>query len=695
MRFLSPGFLFALLAIAIPIIIHLFNFRKFRKVYFSNVRFLKSVQIQTSSRQHLKDRLILTSRILALTFLVFAFARPYIPNPEQNGSFQQEVVSIFIDNSYSMEAVNKEGTLMDEAKRRAKEIASAYSLNDKFQLLTNDFEGRYQRLLNYEEFQSAVEEVKISSANRDLNQIIRRQEDVFTKEPNSRKTIYIISDFQENILSSAPVEADSSVTVRLVRLKSNPQPNISVDSVWFTSKIHKPGDSEQMIVKLRNNSDQEAANIPIRISINKQQKALGSLSIEPRATSNDTLSFSGLKAGWQEGEIEITDFPVVFDDKFYFSFNVQQSLSLLIINGGAESDYLNSVYRSDVFFTRTNIGIGNISYSELNKYPIIILNEAFEISEGLIQQLKGYINGGGSLMIFPDLDGNRESFAKLLQSLGTDLPGEIVTVETRVSSINLQHPVFKGVFENIPRQLDLPVAKKYLRYHARNNTSRQSILEFPNRVTFFNEYRLGRGKIYLSAVPLNAESSNFARHSVFVPIMYQTALLSLQDQNLFHKLNRDLVIELPKLTLNSNQTLKLKLDKFEAIPDLRQDENMSQLYIADQVRNTGNYQLLKNDSLLSILSFNDAGPESDLSYASDRTIKAGFSNQEIELLNPEPGSMQGTVKSINQGTSLWKICIIFSLLFLAAEILLIRFYKQSQTKAVKFEKSLNSVGHHP
>lgn len=684
MRFLSPGFLFALLAVAIPIIIHLFNFRKFKKVYFSNVRFLKLVQIQTSSRQHLKDRLILASRILALAFLVFAFARPYIPNPEQKNAYQEQVVSIFIDNSFSMEAVNKEGTLLDEAKRRAKEIASAYSLNDKFQLLTHDFEGRFQRLLNYDEFQTAVDEVKISSANRDLSQIIRRQEDVFTKEPNSKKTVYIVSDFQENILPKAPVQSDTSVTVRLVKVKSNSQPNISIDSIWFASAIHKPGDSEQMIVKLRNNSDEEAENVPVRIMINKQQKAIGSLSIEPRATSTDTLSFSGLKAGWQEGEIEITDFPVVFDDRFYFSFNVQQSIPLLIINGGGENDYLNSVYRSDVFFKVSNVNAGNINYSGLNNYPILVLNEVAAIGDGLIQQLKGFVTKGGSLMIFPELESSQEGLKKLLQALGTDSPAEIITAETKVTSINLQHPIFTGVFENIPQKLDLPVARKYLRYSSQNNTTKQSILEFPGRVTFFSEYRLGRGKIYLSAVPLNAENSNFARHSVFVPVMYQTALLSLQDQNLFHKLNRDQVIELPKLTLNSNQTLKLKRDKFEAIPDLRQNENASQLYIADQIRQIGNYKLLKNDSLIAVISFNDAGAESDLSYASDRVIKSKFPGQKIDLITPPPGSMQSRVKSINQGTSLWKLCIILSLLFLAAEILLIRFYKKTQTKAVQF-----------
>lgn len=682
MRFLSPGFLFALLTIAIPVIIHLFNFRRSKKVYFSNVRFLKFVELQTSSRQHLKDRMILLARILALTFLVFAFARPYIPNPSEENAFQQQVISIYIDNSYSMETLSKEGTLLDEAKRRAKEIASAYNLNDKFQLLTNDFEGRYQRLLNPDEFHNAVDEVKISPVNRKLDQILSRQQDVFLKEPNSRKTIYIISDFQQNILPASSVNMDKNIDLRLVRLKANPQPNISVDSIWFASAIHKPGDAEKVVVKLRNNSDQVAENIPVRVIINKQQKAIGSLTIQPRASSADTLSFSGLKGGWQEGEVQITDFPVIFDDNFYFSFNVQQYLPLLLINGSSENEYLNFVYRSDPFFRVTNLPAGNINFSELSKYPLIILNEVGQISPGLTQQLRFYISRGGSIMIFPDLGGDLDPLRKLLQSVGADVPMEIVSSESRVSSINLQHPVFKGVFEHIPQKLDLPAVKKYIRYSSKTNTSRQNLLELPGNTVFFSEYRLGRGKIYLSAVPLDAESSNFARHSVFVPIMYQAALLSLQDQNLFYKLNREQMIELPKITLNANQTLKLKKDKFEAIPDLRQHENLSQLYVADQIRQTGNYQLFKNDSLLAVLSFNDGGDESNLSYASNKDLTAKFADQKIDFINPDPASMQNAVKSINKGTPLWKLCLILALIFLAAEILLIRFYKKSYTKPV-------------
>src|SRR3569833_2901983 len=176
MHFLYPAFLFALAALAIPVIIHLFNFRRYQKVYFSNVQFLKEVQEQQASRRNLKERLILASRLLALLFLVLAFARPFIPGKNVANAGKQQVVSVFVDNSYSMQALNREGSLLDEAKRRAKEISSAYSINDRYQLITQDFEGKHQRLLSRDEFNDAVDAVKISPENRRLQQIICRQE---------------------------------------------------------------------------------------------------------------------------------------------------------------------------------------------------------------------------------------------------------------------------------------------------------------------------------------------------------------------------------------------------------------------------------------------------------------------------------------------------------------------------------------
>ena len=71
-----------------------------------------------------------------------------------------------------------------------------------------------------------------------------------------------------------------------------------------------------------------------------------------------------------------------------------------------------------------------------------------------------------------------------------------------------------------------------------------------------------------------------------------------------------------------------------------------------------------------------------MSYATAGQIRAKFAGQKIDLIDPQPGSMQNAVKSINQGISLWKLCLVLALMFLAAEVLLIRFYKSTYTKPV-------------
>ncbi|MBC8052256.1 MAG: BatA domain-containing protein [Sphingobacteriaceae bacterium] len=681
MRFLFPGFLFALLFIAIPVIIHLFNFRKFKKVYFSNVSFLKEIQHQTSSSRNLKNLLLLIARILTIIFLVFAFARPYIPEREDSGNqYEQNAVSIYIDNSYSMETLNKEGSLLDEAKRRAREIASAYSINNKYQLLTNDFEGKHQRLLSYEDFIKAVDDVKISSLNKNLQQIISRQQDVFASEPNTEKAVYVISDFQRNFLPVKDLEIDSAIALRFVRLEANELANISVDSVWFVSPVHRTNETEKLVVQLKNNSDKRAENIPIKVLIDGKPKALGSLNVEARNTSKDTLSFSGLNPGWKRGEVAITDYPVVFDDNFFFSFNVRQRMPVLSIFEQAENPYINALYKAESFFNYQAVSSGSIDYSRLAEHPLIILTATENTSAGLATQLKTYVQNGGSLMIFPSTEPSFSGLSTLTQTLGTEVPQAILSQETKVTSINLQHPIFKGVFSQLPNKLDLPVAKKAIRYSNSSRSSRQSILQFADGRGFFSHYSVGKGKVYLSAVALSEESGNFVRHSVFVPLMYQAAFLSLRDNRLFYTLGKDQFLEMNKITLSANQTLKLKKGNFEAIPDMRSSDKGTRLFISDQIKEKGLYQLLKGDSILSVFAFNDNRLESDLSYLTKSDLKSKIPNGKVDIFNPGKGSIQNAIKAVNNGLQLWKLCLILALVFLAIEILLARFYKAKESK---------------
>ncbi len=675
MRFLFPGFLFALIAVLIPVIIHLFNFRKFTKVYFSNLSFLKQIEQQSSSPRRIKRRLLLAARILTLAFLVFAFAQPYIPARKEAGSkTSRQIISIYIDNSYSMEVLNKEGNLLDEAKRRAKEIASVYNLNDRYQLLTNDFEGRHQYLLSYEDFLSALDDVKISGVRRSLQQVIDRQQDLLSGNPGPEKTICLISDFQKNTLPPGALKVDTGISCRLISLKAEPQPNISVDSVWFTSPVHKRGDTEHLVVRLKNNSDAMAENVPVKITVDNQQKALGSLSIAPRMVRQDTLSFSGLEEGWKRGVVTITDYPITFDDRFFFSFYVRNSMSLLVINMEEQNPYLRAVYGAEPFFNIKNYDSGNINYSEIFNYPLIVLNGTKGLQAGLAQQLKIYAGNGGSLMVFPSLGRGIDELQILTKILGTDIPEAEDNGISKVTSVNFQHPLFKGVFEKVPRHVDLPVAKKYIRYSRLNRVNRNMLMELPGGRTFLSQYAIGKGHVYLSAVSLDEESGNLVRHSFFVPLMYQSAFLSLHDRPLSYIIGEDTYLEINKTILSPNQSLKLKNPQTEIIPDLRQTESGTMLFIADQIREQGHYSLVKGDSLLAVIAFNDNRKESDLSYASEKELLKHFPENRTELFDPGKGPLKNTIKAINYGVQLWKLCLILALIFLAAEILLLKFY---------------------
>jgi hypothetical protein len=186
-RFLNPQFLFALSLISIPIIIHLFNLRRFKRVLFTNVKFLQELKEETTRLSKIKHLLVLASRILAITFLVLAFAQPIIPLANNSISKAEKVVSVYIDNSFSMDAITKEGSLLEVAKKKAREITLAFSPSTRFQILTDDFEAVHQRLLSRDEMLIEIDRVKSSPLSKPFSEVILRQQEALSQEPNKSK----------------------------------------------------------------------------------------------------------------------------------------------------------------------------------------------------------------------------------------------------------------------------------------------------------------------------------------------------------------------------------------------------------------------------------------------------------------------------------------------------------------------------
>ena len=671
MNFLYPGFLFFLLAVAIPILIHLFNFRKFKQVYFSNVQFLKAAKDQQAAVSKLRDLLILLCRILVIIFLVLAFAQPYFPGHNGTTAASGNLVNIYIDNSYSMEAVNREGSLLDEAKRKAKGLAKQYSLNDRFQLTTNDFEGRHQRLVAYEELLKLIDEIKISPVQRSLQQVINRQQ---TVDPGNRNLSgFILSDFQKSFAGKQPIVTKKDRNLSLIRIQANTLPNIVADSIWSLSPVHKPGEQEQFVVQLHNYGEQPGKGISVKLMVNNQQRAAARIDVPAGKAVKDTLSFSGLSPGWQKATLSIKDYPIVFDDELKFTFKVGSGLKVLQINGDPAERYIRSLFKADQYFQLTEMAESNIAYSSFSAYDLIVLSGLKSPSSGLSQQIKSYVQNGGSVVIFPDLNNDIAVFSSFLRQLSLPQVSSAGKDTVTVSKIDLQNSLFTNVFEELPVRVDLPKINRYYNYVKRNTSSREDLMELPGGQPFFSSYTLGSGRIYLSATSLQPEDSNLPQHPIFVPLLYKIAFSSVQQQPLYYTLGRNNLLTTSQLTVTPGQSLRLIAKAQEVIPEVRQVPGKTLLYIADQVKYPGFYDLLKAGELVTSYAFNENRAESDMHYASDQDLKR-LAGQNLTVINSRTAAAVPAVE--NNRTDLWKLCLVLCAVFLAVEALLIRFFNK-------------------
>lgn len=683
MHFIYPGFLFALFTLAIPIIIHLFNFRRFKKIYFTNVRFLKEIRQDTQSHSRLKNLLILISRLLAVAFLVFAFAQPYIPITNKKAEAGTRRVSIFVDNSFSMDAMGKNGSLLETAKKKAREIALAYDQADQFQILTASFEARHQRLVSREEFLLLIDEIKPASSVRTLSEVVQRQQDAISHgDVKTTRNAYIISDFQKSI--SDEMNQDTSIQYFFVRTEASRLNNIYIDTCFLSTPFIQLNTPNELVVVIRNKGNADSENIPLKFSINGVQKSLASIAVPKESSRETRLSFTISEPGWQKAELTLTDFPVTFDDKFYFSFNVRRNLEILCINGKEKSIPLNSVFGNDDYFNLKNQPAGQVDYSAFRSSQLIILHEVPTFSSGMIHELDEYTRNGGTIFIIPAEDIDYASYNELMNALGMDPYREKSQAADKVVSIEQKSELFAEVFErgkSLPENLDLPVVNRYYIFGRNTRSNSQSVMRMQNGSAFLASGTAGKGSVYALASPLQNDASGFPRHALFVPVFIRAALQGTSEIKppLVIGNDNDFLIEDTLVSNDNVFHLTNPEIKFDFIPESRMLNSNTVISVHDQVTVAGNYELFSGEKLISAVSFNYDRKESDLEVLSNDELKeianrSGISN--LNLIDDEGGDLTHKITQLNEGKRLWKYCVIAALIFLAIEILLIRYFNR-------------------
>ncbi len=673
MKFAHPDFLYALFALAIPVLIHLFNFRRFKTVYFTNVRFLRELQEQTKRQSQLKHYLVLLSRLLTVAYLVFAFAGPYRADEAQS-SGTQSFVSLYIDNSFSMDGQSSEGRLLDVAKQRAVEVVESYGSTDRFQILTNDFEGRHQRWITQEAAVNELEQIELSPQVRPLEQVYRRQADM--RSEMDRDGVFEpiwFSDFQRSGNEFSTWQPDSSFPVRWVRFEPEIEQNLYIDSVSFDRPLRQPDQNEVLRVWVRFAGAEARTDIPLRLLLNGQQKALSTFSVEPGERKEVVLSYLNGGPGFYRGEVQLEDYPITFDDRFFFQYEVREQVSVLELHEDVYSASPLTLLFQRSEFRYDRVSVQAVDYARLGRYDLVVLNNPKNLSTGLAGELNRFMEAGGTVALFA---GPNSSGLELLGDLGL---GAALKDSVKLNKIEYRHPLFADVFEAQPERMDFPQVFEYR--PAVIAPQAQILMEMENGLPYLYRLPKENGQLFVFVTDLQNASGNFPRHALFPPTLYNLAYLSVPEPAPYYSLGREELVELKGVadaSESGDDPFRLEGEALSAIPAQRIQRGTLLLETAESVEDAGWYQLNRQVSTYALLAFNYDRRESDPAVWTSEELENAtldWPENARQQYVGERSQLAGMLQKDSLGRSFWKLCILLTLLFVLIEVLLLKFWK--------------------
>lgn len=690
MEFLYPNILYGLFAVAIPILVHLFNFRRYRKVYFSNVRMLQNIHKKTKKQSELKHLIILLARILTIIAIVLAFAQPIIPNKQSDvGKQEHQYVSIYLDNSFSMTHIGENGTLLNEAQNMALSILDSYQNNDYFHLITNDMFGIHHRWFNKMEMTQNIMNVQAVHLQQSLSDILQREAMLRDQDrlvsTDNKAVLYLLSDFQKTFEFSPKMAADTNLMVRMIPLQNNPVSNISIDSLWFEYPVQLPNTISVVHIKVSNSGNEKQTSIPLRLFVNDEQKSVISIDLEAHKSKVFELSFTNKKTGNFLGRVELDDYPIIFDDQLFFTFRVRDLFKVSMISQEKPNSYLNHLFSQDSLVQWTMQSLNDVNYQQLKQQDLIILNEPNTLSSGLQKELNQYLEKGGQVLLIPSGDGVQE-LNQWLNQLMAPLYASVDTVAVRMKRIDKQLTFYDRVFEKQfanqeeNQKIDLPLIKKY--FPVLTNTRSEILLKTQGENTLLSLSKINSGKLFQLAMPLSLEYSQIPEHAIFVAVFYQMIMQTQDKKSLYETIGSGQAIEIvfnEKENQNlSEEVIHVKQGELDWIPEVKRKNKNVFTLINMQWPNDGIFSLEYQKKTIEQLGVNYNRKESDFSIWSNKELMQQIADDKLlnfQILNTSTQQVSSRIIQLDQGISLWKWFVVLAILFIFVETIILRLWK--------------------
>ncbi len=641
MQFKHPEILYFLFLLVIPILVHLFQLRRFKKEYFTNVKLLKELQTQTRKSSKIKKWLLLATRLLLLTCLIIAFAQPYFEN-EKTAKKGNDLI-ILLDNSFSMQAKGPKGELL---KRSVQELLEELPENQTFSLLTNT-EIFWDT--DIKSIQKDLQNLSYSAVPFQLDYLLNQVE---IKKKQVPKDFIIITDALQTESKKATTLTQNH-SVYLIQPQAEYVSNVCLENVEISQVLDQ---FYELKISLQS------------FGLKQKEVALSVIS-KNKAIANTVVQFEKSKAVIKitipkkefQGIIHIEDQSLTYDNDYYFSIATPKKTSVLAIGSPEKNNFLDRLFTADEFnFTSTELQ--SLDYNQIENQEAILLNELEDLPLALGTTLKSFYEKGGNVVLIPNPQNSVSTLNTFTANFGTPKYAALSTTEKQITTINYSHPLYQTVFENKVTNFQYPKVKSSF-----GLTGITAVLQYEDQAIFVGSNTNQLGNFYTFSAPINKQNSNFQNAPLIVPTLYNMG----QNQNKIGSIaytigeNQSLLLE---TILSKDEAVVVQNKDYSFIPLQQLLHTKCKLTFGDYPEKAGNYEVLKNQETLKRISFNYPRTESDIT-----AINSGNFDTFTKVNNLS--TVLNDLASSQSSSEIWKWFLMGTLLLLCIELLIQKLIK--------------------
>jgi len=553
---LNPLFLLWLGLAGAPVIIHLLNRRRYRVLHWGAMQFLEESVAKSSRRLRIEQLLILLLRMLIISFIVYAMARPYLGAiPGLPASRPKRNVVVILDRSMSMRYDEHRVSVFARAKEAVAKIIGVLEKGDSLNVVLAGDEAEPtvpEPIVDHDRITALLKDVEPGGAQANFALAMEEAQAQLDKSHNPLREIYIVTDGQA---SGWYAESEGRWFAALTKLRrGSAKPKVYVLPVGTQREENaavvalRPAldsvgiyQETRFDVRVSNFGREERKDLNVSFSVDDSEEQVAQVDVPPGESASVSFSHKFDEADSCLVRVRIDPDALPADDRMTTSVDVYDAIHVLLVDGSAERTALTPPGPLELALSprdkdhpdfKTLLAAEVCRADEMpqlstGKYHLVVLHDVAELTHRHVSEIERFVDAGGGLLILPGGRTRPKAYNSLLyRDSDGPLPARLehaprTNDPARAMAQAFTHPALAAFRDPKSGDFTLIEVRKHFRLmpDARDKAARV-LARLDNTDPLFMEKKFGQGKVIVTAVPIDEAWTNLQKRSFFPPLMH-------------------------------------------------------------------------------------------------------------------------------------------------------------------------------